>query len=214
MGFSWQARQKASFSFKWEAQIIAQPHPDVKRNYMINKEKVRKPSPHKGLRGVGTPWFRGVHGGHSREDPDTSMDTRYGHPGERGQPVRLSPRTPFRVTLETRHTDHPLTGDTPMKALLITPDNQTIEEIEISGMDDIKRIIGYDTIESDAIGSAGDRLFFDEECFLRGTSGRFQIDTVIPVSGKGIIVGASEDASSFSDVTLTVDELEGRLKYL
>ena len=101
-----------------------------------------------------------------------------------------------------------------MKALLITPDDQTIEEIEISGMDDIKRIIGYDTIESDAIGSAGDRLFFDEECFLRGTSGRFQIDTVIPVSGKGIIVGASEDASSFSDVSLTVDALEGRLKYL
>ena len=101
-----------------------------------------------------------------------------------------------------------------MKALLITPDDQTIEEIEISGMDDIKTIIGYDTIASDAIGDAGDRLFFDEECFLRGTSGRFQIDTVIPVSGKGIIVGANEDASSFSDVALGVDDLKTRLKYL
>jgi hypothetical protein len=101
-----------------------------------------------------------------------------------------------------------------MKALLITPDDQTIEDIEISGMDDIKRLIGYDTIESDAIGNEGDRLFFDEECFLRGTSGRFQIDTVIPVSGKGIIVGASEDGSSFSDVKLTADALKGRMKYL
>ena len=101
-----------------------------------------------------------------------------------------------------------------MKALLIIPDTRSIEEIDITGMDDIKRIIGYDTIASDAIGTAGDRLFFDEECFLRGTSGRFQIDTVIPVSGKGIIVGASEDASSFSDASLTPAELEGRLKYL
>lgn len=101
-----------------------------------------------------------------------------------------------------------------MKALLITPDTRAIEEIDIAGMADIKRIIGHDTIASDAIGAAGDRLFFDEECFLRGTSGRFQIDTVIPVSGRGIVVGASEDGASLSDVTLSAAELSERLKYL
>ena len=79
-----------------------------------------------------------------------------------------------------------------MKALLIDPEAQTIEPIEIHGEADIVSIIGYDTITSDEIGPEGDRLFFDEECFLRGTSGRFQIDTVIPVAGKGIIIGADD----------------------
>ena len=100
-----------------------------------------------------------------------------------------------------------------MKALLIDPENRSIEEIELSGMDDIKSMIGYDTIESDAVGSDGDYLFFDEECFLRGTEGRFQIDTLIPVSGKGIVAGYDGEGS-FSDVRLSREELSGRIKYL
>jgi len=101
-----------------------------------------------------------------------------------------------------------------MKALLISPETRTIEEIDLAGdMDEIKSIIGYDTIESDALGSNGDTLFFDEECFLRGTEGRFQIDTMIPVSGKGIVAGYDgEDA--LSDVTISKEELSGRIKYL
>ena len=76
------------------------------------------------------------------------------------------------------------------------------------------KLIGYDTIESDAVGKQGDRLFFDEEYFLRGSSGRFQIDTVIPVSGKGVLVGASEDGTQLHDVVTGLDDLQGRLKYL
>ena len=100
-----------------------------------------------------------------------------------------------------------------MKALLIDPENRSIEEIELSGMDDIKSMIGYDTIESDAVGSDGDYLFFDEECFLRGTEGRFQIDTLIPVSGKGIVMGYDGEGG-FSDVRMSREELSGRIKYL
>ena len=74
-----------------------------------------------------------------------------------------------------------------MKALLLDPVEQSIEEVQIGGLDDIKALVGFDTIESDAIDSGGDRLFFDEECFLRGTSGRFRIDSVIPVAGKGVV---------------------------
>jgi hypothetical protein len=64
-----------------------------------------------------------------------------------------------------------------MKALLIDPEKQSLEPIDIQGREDIAKLIGYDTIESDAVGTAGDRLYFDEECFLRGTQGRFQIDS-------------------------------------
>lgn len=101
-----------------------------------------------------------------------------------------------------------------MKALLISPESQTIEAIEIAGREDIVRLIGYDTIESDAVGKAGDRLFFDEECFLRGSKGRFQIDTVIPVSGRGLLIGTKDDGETLCDVATGIDDLRSRIKYL
>jgi hypothetical protein len=101
-----------------------------------------------------------------------------------------------------------------MKALLISPDSQAIEAIDIDSHDDIVKLIGFDTITSDEIGPEGDRLFFDEECFLRGTSGRFQIDTVIPVSGKGVIVGSTDDGTTLKDVVSDVDSIKSRIKYL
>ena len=101
-----------------------------------------------------------------------------------------------------------------MKALLIDPENRTIKEIDISGKEDIAQLIGFDTVESDAVGDAGDRLYFDEECFLRGTEGRFQIDSVIPVAGKGVVVGTADEGATLRDVTTSVDDLRNRIKYL
>lgn len=101
-----------------------------------------------------------------------------------------------------------------MKALLIKPDTRSIEAVDIDSRADIARLVGYDTLESDAVGSDGDRLFFDEECFLRGSSGRFQIDTIIPVSGVGVIVGSTEDGSTLRDVATDIDALRSRIKFL
>ena len=101
-----------------------------------------------------------------------------------------------------------------MKAILINAQARTIELVEINSHEDIVRLVGYDTLESDAVGKAGDRLFFDEECFLRGTSGRFQIDTVIPVSGMGVLVGSRDDGATLSDVQMGIDDLRSRIKYL
>jgi len=100
-----------------------------------------------------------------------------------------------------------------MKAILITPDIRSIEMIEIGSREDIAKLIGFDSIESDAVGTAGDRLFFDEDCFLRGTSGRFQIDNIIPVAGRALIVGTSE-AGTLCDAVTAPDSLRGRIKYL
>jgi hypothetical protein len=101
-----------------------------------------------------------------------------------------------------------------VKALLINPENRSLEPIDIQGREDIAKLIGYDTIESDAVGTAGDRLYFDEECFLRGSSGRFQIDSVIPVSGKAVIVGTADDGGTLRDVATDTDSLRRRIKYL
>ena len=101
-----------------------------------------------------------------------------------------------------------------MKALLINPENRSLEPVDIQRREDIVKLIGYDTIESDAVGTAGDRLFFDEECFLRGTKGRFQIDSVIPVSGKAVLVGTADGGATLRDVVTDIDSLRSRLKYL
>jgi hypothetical protein len=101
-----------------------------------------------------------------------------------------------------------------VRAILINGERQSIEPIDIAGREDIARLIGFDTIESDAVGTAGDRLYFDEECFLRGAGGRFQIDRIIPVSGKAIIVGTTDDGATLRDATTDIDSLRGRIKYL
>lgn len=101
-----------------------------------------------------------------------------------------------------------------MRALLIDPESRSVENVDVEGREDIARLIGYDTLESDEVGPEGDRLFFDEECFLRGTSGRFQIDKVVPVSGKGVVVGSSADGTEFTDVHSSADHIQARLKYL
>lgn len=100
-----------------------------------------------------------------------------------------------------------------MRALLIDAENRSIEEVDIAGMEDIRDLVGFDTLESDAIGSGGDRLYFDEECFLRQSPGRFQVDTLIPVAGKGVVVGTQVDGVNLCDAVTNIDDLRGRVRY-
>lgn len=99
------------------------------------------------------------------------------------------------------------------KAFLISPEQKSVEPIELSDENEIKTLIGFETIESDAVGSAGDRLFFDEECFIRGTTGRFQIDNLIPVAGKGVVVGTATDGAALADVLIGIDDLRRRVSF-
>ena len=101
-----------------------------------------------------------------------------------------------------------------MKAILIYPDKHSIEMIDISGHEDIAKIIGFDTIASDEIGKAGDHLYFDEDCFLRGSSGRFQLDSLAPVAGRAVIVGTADGGNTLREVATDMDSLRGRIKYL
>ena len=100
-----------------------------------------------------------------------------------------------------------------MKALLIDPETQQIETTEVNDMDDVRRLVGYDTLESDAVGTGGDRLFFDEECFIRGTTGRFQIDTLVPVAGRGVVVGVSADGEGLADAQVSAAALAERTRF-
>ena len=101
-----------------------------------------------------------------------------------------------------------------MKALLINPENRSIEAIDIGSQADLASLIGHDTIESDAVGTEGDRLYFDEECFLRGATGRFQIDSIIPVSGRAVVVGTADGGAALRDASTDIADLRARIKYL
>ena len=101
-----------------------------------------------------------------------------------------------------------------MKAILICGETRSIEAIDVDGREAMAKRIGFDTIESDAVGTDGDRLYFDEECFLRGTGGRFQLDNLIPISGKAVIVGTTGAGTALRDAATDLENLRGRIKYL
>ena len=99
-----------------------------------------------------------------------------------------------------------------MKALVITAQPFSVEPAEIAGLEDIQALIGYPTLESDEIDANGDRLYFDEECFLRGTQGRFRVDNLAPVAGVAVVVGSQDDA--LADVATPLAELVARVTCL
>ena len=52
-----------------------------------------------------------------------------------------------------------------------------------------------------------------EECFIRGSSGRFRLDRLIPVAGNGVIVGTSGDGESLADLASDIDDLRKRINF-
>ena len=101
-----------------------------------------------------------------------------------------------------------------MKAFRIDPVEKTVEEIEVHNTGDIAEAIGFDSIISDEIGPNGDRLYLDEDCFIRGSEGRFQIDKIAPVAGFGVVVGSDGTEDELQDVSQNIDALIARIAYL
>jgi len=100
-----------------------------------------------------------------------------------------------------------------MKAFLISAENQSIEVIDLQSDKEIATLIGFSCIENDEVGNDGDRLFFDEECFIRGTPGRFRLDSLVPVQGIAIIARLG-DTGQLIDSELSLEELTSRIQYL
>ena len=101
-----------------------------------------------------------------------------------------------------------------MKAFRIDPVERTVEAIEIHNTGDIAEVIGFDSIISDEVGPNGDRLFLDEDCFIRGSMGRFRIDQIAPVARVGVVVGGNDEGDVLRDVSQSLDDLKARLQYI
>ena len=99
-----------------------------------------------------------------------------------------------------------------MSCFVIDPTAKTITPAPWDGgLDAIRQLIGFETIDSDEIDANGDRLFFDEKCFIRQTPGvgRFQLDSLAPVAGVGVVVGAGDSSPQMS-----LQVLQGRVNFL
>jgi hypothetical protein len=99
-----------------------------------------------------------------------------------------------------------------MHALLIEGDKQAIEAIDISSRADIVKLVGQDTIIADEMDEIN-AVYFDEDCFIRGTSGRFQIDNLAPIAGKAVVIGYLE-GEQMTNASISSEELSARTKFL
>jgi len=103
-----------------------------------------------------------------------------------------------------------------MKGFLIDPAVRSVTPVDIEGgLDGVRRLIGHATVDSDEIDDNGDRLFFDEECFIRAAPGspRFRLDRLAPVAGRGVIVGSSAQGKELADAVIGLEALQRRLTF-
>ncbi|MDJ0879201.1 MAG: hypothetical protein QNI86_11355 [Halieaceae bacterium] len=98
-----------------------------------------------------------------------------------------------------------------MKAIIIRGQEQQLEVTELGREDDIKALIGQDSVIFDEIDDAN-VVYFDEDCFIRGTEGRFQIDSLAPIAGVGVVIGRRDN--NLTDTSFEEDALLGRTKFL
>ena len=104
-----------------------------------------------------------------------------------------------------------------MKAYLIDATTQTLTPVMLSdGLLDMGALIGFDTLGSDEIDASGDRLFFDERCFLREETGkvRFKLDNLAPVANRAVVVGSSDGGAILKDVMVDLTTLQRRITWL
>ena len=94
---------------------------------------------------------------------------------------------------------------------------KTIESMILTNrLEQVKDIIGFDTLETDNLDDQGHTLYFDENCFLKDTKdlGRFQIDTLAPVAGIGVIVlRQSTDPLIFQTPSISLENLKSRIQF-
>ncbi|MHB1187116.1 hypothetical protein [Thiobacillus sp.] len=104
-----------------------------------------------------------------------------------------------------------------MKAYLIDANTKTVSPVELAdGLASIRRLIGYDSVDSEEINASGDQLFFDEGCFLRDQTGkgRFKLDNLVPVADKAVVAGSGDDGATLADAVVELTALQQRITWL
>jgi hypothetical protein len=100
----------------------------------------------------------------------------------------------------------------PMRAFLIDGQAKTVDVMDLDSMDNIAGLVGCDSVISDDVDDSN-VVHFDEDCFIRGTPGRFRIDRLAPIAGKAVIVGKGADGAA-ADSSLELEQLRARVEFL
>lgn len=102
-----------------------------------------------------------------------------------------------------------------MKGFLIDPVARTVAAVEVAGLDGVRQLIGFPSVDCDEIDEHGDRLFFDEECFIRSAPGapRFRVDSLAPVAGRGVVIGSSAQGKELADAVIGLEALQRRVTF-
>lgn len=102
-----------------------------------------------------------------------------------------------------------------MQGFLIDPVARTVATVDVAGLDGVRQLIGFPSVDSDEIDENGDRLFFDEECFIRSAPGspRFRVDNLAPVAGRGVVVGSSAQGKELADAAIDLEALRRRVSF-
>lgn len=103
-----------------------------------------------------------------------------------------------------------------IQVLLINPNTKTVSYVDIADTKEaLQELIGFTSIDSDEIDDNGDRLFFDEDCFIRqqANTGRFKIDSLAPVAGIGVIVN-NKDGKTYQSAAVDLEALVKRVSFL
>jgi len=104
-----------------------------------------------------------------------------------------------------------------MNAYLIDPAKREIVSIELTdGTQQIAALLGAKSVDFDEIDDGGDRLYFDEDCFIKAHSGdaRFKVDNLAPVSGAGLICGTESPDGVLQSAQNDLVDLEKRVQFL
>jgi len=104
-----------------------------------------------------------------------------------------------------------------MNAYLIDPAKREIVSIELTdGTQQIAALLGAKSVDFDEIDDGGDRLYFDEDCFIKAQPGdaRFKVDHLAPVSGKGVICGTTNPSGVHLPAHNSLDRLVERVRFL
>jgi len=106
-----------------------------------------------------------------------------------------------------------------INAFLINANSKEISQITLTGStDELVALINVPAkdVGFDEIDDNGDRLYFDEACFIneKPGAGRFRLDTLPPVSGMGIVVGWNTADDQMSNAKVMSDTLKSRVSFL
>jgi hypothetical protein len=103
-----------------------------------------------------------------------------------------------------------------MKAFLIDRTGRSVEAVDLDdSLDSVRALIGQPSVDFDPIDHSGDRLCFDEACFIRAapSAPRFRLDNLAPVAGRGVVIGSCAAGSRLADAVIGIDALRRRVTF-